>query len=89
LKLEGKLAHEWVNEASKAWETVSKMNGTTEIVVDLLNVSFVDDAGHQLLAAMRHDNAELIGAGALLSALIDEIEDAESATTPDGTDRAD
>ena len=86
LKLEGKLAHEWVNEARKAWATVSEMNGTTEIVVDLMEVSFVDESGHRLLADMRHGNAELMGAGPLISALIDEIEDAEAATQRDGAD---
>lgn len=79
LKLEGKLAHEWVHEARKAWARLSEMNGESEIVVDLVNVSFVDDAGHRLLAEMRHAEAELIGSGPLMSALIDEIEDAEIA----------
>lgn len=80
LKLEGKLAHEWVREAETAWETVLRMNGNTEIVVDLHGVSFVDDPGHQLLAAMRHAGAELIGAGPLMSALIEEIEVAAAVT---------
>lgn len=80
LKLEGKLAHEWVNEARKAWATMTEMNGSTDIIIDLLNVSFVDDEGQKLLADMRHSNAELMGAGPLISALIDEIERAETAT---------
>jgi hypothetical protein len=79
MKLEGKLAHEWVDEARKSWAELSEWCGDTEIVVDLLNVSFVDDAGHQLLAEMRHAGAELMGAGPLMSALIDDIEEAESA----------
>src|SRR5215471_3142925 len=78
LKLEGKLAHEWVDEARNAWAAVSEANGETEIVVDLLNVSFVDEAGHRLLTDIRHAGAELMGAGPLMSALIDEIEEAES-----------
>lgn len=78
LKLEGKLAHEWVQEAAKAWAAVAGMNGDTSIVVDLLNVSFVDDAGHQLLADMRHAGAELIGCGPMMSALIEEIEETET-----------
>ena len=86
LKLEGKLAHEWVEEARKAWGTVGTMNGHMDIVVDLLGVSFVDDAGHQLLAEMRHAGAELIGSGPLMSALIDEIEDAEAVTARDEPD---
>jgi anti-anti-sigma regulatory factor len=84
LKLEGKLAHEWVGEAKKAWLALTEMNGNTEIVVDLLNVSFVDEAGQQLLSEMRHADAELIGSGPLLSALIDEIEEAETSTGLNG-----
>jgi anti-anti-sigma regulatory factor len=80
MKLEGKLAHEWVDEAKKAWAAMAGMSYETGLVVDLLNVSFVDDAGHQLLAEMRHAGAELMGAGLLMSALIDEIEEAETAT---------
>jgi anti-anti-sigma regulatory factor len=83
MKLEGKLAHEWVDEAKKAWDTLSEMDGETEIVVDLVNVSFVDQAGQELLATMRHADAELIGSGPLLSALIDEIEEAETTSAQD------
>ena|SRR5215831_1253145 len=78
MKLEGKLAHEWVEEARNAWVALSELHGETEIVVDLLNVSFVDEAGHRLLRDIRHAGAELMGAGPLMSALIDEIEEAES-----------
>jgi len=77
-KLEGKLAHEWVQEAAKAWSALVAMNVSTTIVVDLLNVSFVDDAGHQLLSDMRHAGAELIGCGPMISALIEEIEETEA-----------
>ena len=88
LKLEGKLAHEWVSEAKKAWLALAKINGHTEIVVDLLNVSFVDEAGLQLLTEMRHADAELIGSGPLVSALIDEIEEAETSAGRDVSDGA-
>jgi anti-anti-sigma regulatory factor len=78
MKLEGKLAHEWVQEAAMAWSALVAMNVSTTIVVDLLNVSFVDDAGHQLLTDMRHAGAELIGCGPMISALIEEIEETEA-----------
>jgi anti-anti-sigma regulatory factor len=77
LKLEGKLAHEWVREAEKAWAALPGLNGNTEIIVDLRDVSFVDDLGHELLAAMRHAGAELVGSGLLMAPLIEEIEAAE------------
>jgi|SRR5581483_4861082 len=83
MKLEGKLAHEWVSETRKAWAALSHISGNTAIAVDLFGVSFVDDAGHKLLAEMRHADAELIGSGPLMTALIDEIEEAETATAQD------
>ena len=85
LKLEGKLAHEWVREAREAWTALSGMAGNTRIVVDLLDVSYVDDAGEQLLADMRHADAALMGFGPLMSALIEEIEEAEAATAERGS----
>jgi len=86
MKLEGKLAHEWVDEARNVWAELSEVKGETDIVVDLLNVYFVDDAGHQLLAEMRHAGEELMGSGPLMSALIEEIEEAESAAAQDASD---
>jgi anti-anti-sigma regulatory factor len=83
MKFEGKLAHEWVDEARRAWAAIWEMSCKAGFVVDLLNVSFVDDAGHRLLAEMRHAGAELMGSGPLVSALIDEIEEAETAITED------
>jgi hypothetical protein len=81
LKLEGKLAHEWVREPEKAWEAIAAMIGTAEMVVDRLDVTFVDDAGRELLDVMRRAGAELVGSGPLVSALLDEIEDAELANS--------
>ena len=79
LKLEGKLAHEWVEEAANVWSALLAASKNLVIVVDLLNVSFVDDAGQQLLTDMRHAGAELVGCGPLITALIEEIEESEAA----------
>jgi anti-anti-sigma regulatory factor len=81
LKLEGKLAHEWVHEAEKAWSALTLLTGCSDLVVDLLDVSFVDDSGHELLAAMRHAGAELVASGPMMSALIEEIEKNEEKET--------
>ena len=73
-KLEGKLAHEWVTEAEKAWSALANINGQKKVIVDLFDVEFVDDMGKQLLAQMNHTGAELVGSGPMISALIEEIE---------------
>ena len=78
-KLEGKLAHEWVSEAEKAWIELTTSSGKKKLIVDLFDVEFVDDAGSRLLAEMHHAGARLVGSGPLISALIEEIEEAEAA----------
>jgi len=72
-KLEGKLANEWVAEAQKAWLEFASLPRQQRIVVDLCGVSFVDDAGRDLLGRMHADGARLIGTGPMSSALIEEI----------------
>jgi anti-anti-sigma factor len=73
IKLEGKLSLQWVDEAEKVWTSLKQINDEDAIVVDLRGVSFVDSAGHGLLAAMCNAGAELVGCGVLISALIAEI----------------
>jgi anti-anti-sigma regulatory factor len=72
-KLEGKLAHEWVREAEVAWTAHMALNGDKQVVVDLYDVCFVDDAGRQLLVEMHAAGAKLVGSGPMMSVLIDEI----------------
>ena len=78
-KLEGKLAHEWVHEAETAWSVLRSLNGKQKVVIDLVNVTFVDEAGALLLARMRREEAQLVGSGLLIAALIEEIERIEFA----------
>lgn len=73
-KLEGKLAHEWVGEAAKAWAALTNLHGIGEVIVDLRDVSFVDDAGQRLLLAMHRWGGKLCGSGLMMSALIGEIQ---------------
>lgn len=70
LRLEGKLVGEWVAEARGAW---LEMADGTQLTIDLLDVSFVDDAGRELLAEMHAAGAKLTGRGPMISALIEEI----------------
>jgi len=78
LKLEGKLAHEWVGEAQTAWAELTATHRNRKMIVDLFDVSFVDEAGWQLLAEMHHAGARLVGSGPMISDLIEQIEDAEA-----------
>ena len=73
LKLEGKLAHEWVAEAQKAWAALIDIAGKKKVVVDLADVSFVDDHGKELLTLIYRAGSELVGTGPMVTALIEEI----------------
>ena len=86
-KLEGKLAHEWVTEAEKAWVALTAINGTKKVIVDLFDVEFVDDMGKHLLAQMNHTGADLVGSGPMISALIEEIEGDELLQTSEQTEK--
>ena len=74
LKLEGKLAHQWVGEARQAWVATRALSGEKKVVVDLYAVSYVDECGSWLLAEMHRTGAELVGSGPMISALIEDIQ---------------
>jgi anti-anti-sigma regulatory factor len=74
LKLEGKLAHEWVMEAQKAWTALVDLGGKKKVVVDLADISFVDDPGKELLSLMHRSGSELVGSGPMITALIEEVQ---------------
>jgi anti-anti-sigma regulatory factor len=73
LKLEGKLAHEWVAEAQKAWATLIDIAGKKKVILELADVSFVDDHGKELLTLIHRAGTELVGSGPMVTALIEEI----------------
>src|SRR5215831_14448127 len=72
-KMEGKLCSEWVTEAERAWAEFAKVLRDERAIVDLCSVSFVDQAGQELLVKMHAAGAKLIGTGPMSGALIEEI----------------
>lgn len=72
LFLEGKLSGPCVDELDKCWQTCP----STEIalLVDLTNVSFVDEQGKELLARMHNKGVKLFSKSVMTKCLIEEIE---------------
>lgn len=72
LFLEGKLSGPCVEELDKCWQTcpASEM----ALLVDLTNVSFVDDHGKELLARMHNKGIKLFSRSVMTKCLIEEIE---------------
>lgn len=63
----GQLAGPWVAELRTCWERCRPVSGNgaaiTHTVVDLSQVTFVDEEGEKLLSEMRDEGAEFVAAG--------------------------
>jgi ABC-type transporter Mla MlaB component len=70
LKLEGKLAGPWVEELENIWRA---RNATEDILVDLIDVSFVDASGKDLLAQMYQGGADFVTDSPLMKHIIKEV----------------
>jgi hypothetical protein len=71
LELAGKLGGPWVAETENVW--LSAPCSGKEIEVDMRDVTGVDDAGRELLAAMHRAGACFTAQGVAMTALIEEI----------------
>lgn len=84
LKLEGKLAQEWVDEAEKSWAPFAAVAAKKHVVVDLCGVSFVDHAGEKFLERICAAGAILIGSDPMILEMIAEIKARTPRPTPAG-----
>ena len=72
-RLAGRLAGEWAQVLEQCWHEFASTRSSASVRVDLTDVTFVDDAGKRLLAAMARLGGELIAADVLMQALVDQI----------------
>ena len=71
LELEGRLAGAWIQELKECWRQAASADH--EIRVVLNQVTFIDDAGRALLAAMHRAGVKLEATGCMTKAVIAEI----------------
>jgi hypothetical protein len=68
----GQLAGPWVEELRSCWQHMTRsVNGRT--VVDLSDVTFIDENGERLLAEMRNAEVEFVAAGVETQDLLDNL----------------
>jgi anti-anti-sigma regulatory factor len=72
-KLCGQLAGAWVDELRSCWQFALKTAPRVSSVMDLSDVTFVDEAGERLLADMRTAGAEFVAAGVETMHLLDNL----------------
>jgi anti-anti-sigma regulatory factor len=73
LKIEGRLMGAWVRELESCWRQVTAAQLPPRILVELTDVSFVDEEGGRLLKLMAASGVELIATDLLMKALVEEI----------------
>ena len=79
MRLEGKIVGPWVEELSRAWQSLAPSLGSKELCLDLRGVAFVDSKGVQLLREMyRKANARFLADSPLMKYFADEAMDQSS-----------
>ena len=72
-KLCGQLAGAWVDELRSCWQFARTTAPRASAVLDLSDVTFIDEAGERLLADMRTAGAEFLAAGVETRHLLDNL----------------
>lgn len=72
-KLAGILARDWAIEFKRCWHEAIDSSKTTRIIVDLSEVTFVDDVGKELLGLMIKKGAEVIALDILMKSIVEEV----------------
>lgn len=69
----GQLTGPWVAELRACWECGRKAGGGVHTVVDLTDVTSVDQSGENLLSEMRQNGTEFVGAGVYTRYLLENL----------------
>ena len=69
LDVEGRLAGPWVSELESCWQA-QQGRPAGRLGVRLSGVSFIDEAGKELLARMFHQGTRLEGNGCMIRAIL-------------------
>ncbi len=71
LEIAGKLAGPWVQELEACWQRVVAADQPVKVILNA--VTFIDNAGRELLTEMHRHGAELVAEGCMTKAIIDKI----------------
>jgi anti-anti-sigma regulatory factor len=81
-QIEGTLAEPLVQELERCWEATHPVDPGRAERIDLTGVTYVDDSGKKLLAALYAEGAEFVAAGCLMKAIVAEITSGPRFTKP-------
>jgi hypothetical protein len=89
--LYGRLAGPWVDELRSCWKYARDRAPLARAIVDLREVTFIDQAGEALLVEMRTAGAELVACGVKYQYLLATLDNHKSllahGMAPEGKDK--
>jgi hypothetical protein len=72
--LQGRLVAPWVWELRKSWIAANRTRERRTCVVDLNDVTLIDEEGEKLLRTMARKGLQLIGNGVFVKNLLEELQ---------------
>ncbi|HKA21649.1 MAG TPA: hypothetical protein VKN18_25455 [Blastocatellia bacterium] len=70
LRLAGAIAGDWAQEFERCWNDAAN---SSRVIVELKEVTFVDDKGKEVLGEMMRKGCQLIAFDVLTKAIVEEI----------------
>jgi anti-anti-sigma regulatory factor len=75
--LSGQLAGPWVAELRSNWDQVRGRSRGGRYVIDLSDVTFIDESGEGLLGELRDEGAEFVARGVCTKHLLENLKSRE------------
>jgi len=69
----GRLTGRWVDELRSNWQLTRVPSGGPKCVVDISDVTFIDEGGEELLRAMKADGASFVARGVDTKHLLENL----------------
>jgi len=73
----GQRAGAWVAELRSNWEQVRDRSGGRRYVIDLRDVTLIDESGEGLLGELRNDGAEFVAKGVYTKHILENLKNNE------------
>ena len=80
--LQGRLVGQWAVELRSAWRDAQRGGDTRRCVIELIDVTFIDRVGEDVLAEIMSDGAEFFASGVYTTHLLANLRSALKRTPP-------
>jgi len=72
-RLAGAIAGDWAHEFERCWNNAANSSDSPRVIVELKEVTFIDDKGKEVLGAMIRNGCQLIARDVLTKSIVEEI----------------